>query len=282
MGPLSGVHLYSLSAAVSYGISDVCGALAARKLAAVWVTLWIQGTGLIVLLPVTVLLNDPLSVRAVIAGSIAGVAGVAGLISYFRAMASSPIGLVSPIAAAVSVAVPVLVGLVFLAETVSRLQGLGMLLGLSAIVLVAYQPSRTKAGSARRGVWLSVAAGVGFGLFYIALDTAPPDSGLWPVVAGRVSAVLAVGLLIWRTQTAVSQRVPVGLLLAAGALDALAQALFLAATRIGLLGIAVLLTSMFPVVTVLAGRYLLREKLRRTQAFAVVLALAAIMLVVAG
>jgi drug/metabolite transporter (DMT)-like permease len=244
--------------------------------------LWIQGTGLIVLLPVTVLLNDPLSVRAVIAGSIAGVAGVAGLISYFRAMASSPIGLVSPIAAAVSVAVPVLVGLVFLAETVSRLQGLGMLLGLSAIVLVAYQPSRTKAGSARRGVWLSVAAGVGFGLFYIALDTAPPDSGLWPVVAGRVSAILAVGLLIWRTQTAVSQRVPVGLLLAAGALDALAQGLFLAATRTGLLGIAVLLTSMFPVVAVLAGRYLLHEKLRRTQAFAVILALAAITLVVAG
>lgn len=260
----------------------MCGALAARKLAAVWVTFWIHLAGLVVLLPATLLLNDPLSLRALTVGSIAGIAGVVGLISYFRAMALSPIGIVSPIAAAVSVAMPVLVGVVYFAEQVSAMQALGMLCGLGAVVLVAYRRTATNGKLEQRALWLSIVAGVGFGAFYIALSQAPADSGLWPLLAGQVSATIAVGLVIARRSQRVSGRIPLGLLFAAGVLDALAQIFFLGAIRTGALGISVLLTSLFPVVTVLAGRYLLHERLRYTQGIAVVLALIAIAAIVAG
>lgn len=282
MGPLASVHLFSLSAAVSYGISDVCGALAARKIAAVWVTFWIQLAGLVVLVPVTVVLNDPVSLTALAYGGVAGIAGVIGLISYFRAMALSPIGIVSPIAAAVSVAVPVLVGVVYFAEYFSAIQAAGMLFGLAAVILAAYRPASVQVRQARRGLWLSVVAGLGFGLFYVALNQAPAESGLWPLLAGRVCASTVVGLALLRGRQGALGRIPLRLMLAAGILDALAQALFLGATRTGALGIAVLLTSLFPVVTVLAGRFLLQERLRCTQGVAVVLALAAIAAIVTG
>lgn len=282
MGPLASVHLFSLAAAVSYGISDVCGAVAARKLAAVWVTFWIQLAGLVVLVPVTLLLNDPVSLSAVSFGSVAGIAGVVGLISYFRAMALSPIGIVSPIAAAVSVAVPVLVGVVYFAEQLSGMQAAGMLCGLGAVVLVAYRPTALNGRLEQRALWLSVAAGVGFGGFYIALSQAPADSGLWPLLAGRVSATLVVWLVIARGSHRAVSQIPLRLMFAAGVLDALAQAFFLGATRTGTLGVSVLLTSLFPVVTVLAGRYLLHERLRYTQGIAVMLALVAIAAIVAG
>lgn len=282
MGPLASVHLFSLAAAVSYGISDVCGAVAARKLAAVWVTFWIQLAGLVVLIPVTLWLNDPVTLDALFYGAVAGIAGVIGLISYFRAMALSPIGVVSPIAAAVSVAVPVLVGVVYFAEQLSAMQAAGMVFGLAAVVLVAYRPPLGASKVSRRGLWLSVGAGVGFGVFYIALSQAPQDSGLWPLLSGRVSATIVVAIVLAQGRHALAGRIPLALMIAAGVLDALAQALFLGATRTGALGISVLLTSLFPVVTVLAGRFLLHERLRYTQGIAVVLALAAITAIVAG
>lgn len=282
MGPLSFVYLVSLSAAVSYGISDVCGAVAARRLAALWVTFWLQLTGLVLLVPLVIASGEQITPRGIAAGGVAGVLIAVGLVSYFHAMTVSPIGLVSPIAAAVSVALPVLIGVTVLAESFTPLQAAGVGLAVAAVVLVAYQREPQMRLRARTTVTLSLVAGAGFGLFPVALRLAPEASNWWPLVATRVAATLTVVGVLLLVRPVVSGRPPFGLLVAAGVLDVLAQGLLFAALRTGMLGIPAVFASLFPVVTVLAGRYLLKERLRRRQFVAVVLAFAAIIMIVAA
>lgn len=281
MGPLAGVHLASLGAAVSYGLSDVCGALAARRVAALWVTFWLQLVGLIVLLPAAVVSGETLSTRGLVAGGAAGVLIAGGLVAYFHAMTVSPIGLVSPIAAAVGVVIPVVIGVTVFAETLGVFQQVGVVSAVAAVVLVAYQRDAQARVNAHTTVVLSVVAGAGFGLFPVALRFAPETSNLWPLVAGRTTATFTVVLVLVAVKPAVTGRPPFLLLTAAGLLDVFAQGLFFAALRTGVLGVPAVLASLFPVVTVLAGRYLLKERLRPVQLGAVVLAFVAIIMIVA-
>ena len=69
------------------------------------------------------------------------------------------------------------------------------------------------------------------------------------------------------------------LIAVSGALDMLANILFLFATRTGLLTISALLTSLYPIVVVMLARQLLAERLGRPQTVAVAFALIAVALI---
>ena len=50
--------------------------------------------------------------------------------------------------------------------------------------------------AAAGGLGIAIASGVGFGLFFVALDASPTDSGLWPLLAAKAAAVVVFGPLI--------------------------------------------------------------------------------------
>jgi drug/metabolite transporter (DMT)-like permease len=129
-----------------------------------------------------------------------------------------------------------------------------------------------------RAVGYGIASGVTFGIFFLFIRNGGESGALWPVVAARLSGTLvflaaAAGRRIrpagWR---------PDGRLFAAaigaGAGDASANVCYVLATRAGLFGLAVVLTSLYPGVTVLLARFLLGE--RMTWARRAGLALAAV------
>ena len=105
---------------------------------------------------------------------------------------------------------------------------------------------------------------------------------MWPLVGARVASALGL-LVLMRMMT---RRFQPGRatphLLGAGAMDMLANVLFLLATRGGLLSISALLSSLYPVVAVLLARQVLRERLDPVQATGVVGALIAMGMLVAG
>ena len=130
-----------------------------------------------------------------------------------------------------------------------------------------------------------MASGAAFGLFFLLIRNAGQSGELWPVAAGRIgelaivliaAAVLRRGLLPHGTDGRL-------LLAAAGAgvIDVVANICYVAATRTGMFGLAVVLASLYPGITVLLARVVLGERLRWVQRVGLVLAGIGILLVAA-
>jgi drug/metabolite transporter (DMT)-like permease len=273
----------ALGSGLTFGVADFAGGLAARRASVTTVTLLAQAVGLAVLLPLLGLLPGTPSVAAFVVGAFAGIAGALGLLAYLRALALGPMGVVAPIAGVVSVMVPVVAG--FLAgERLSWLAAVGIGLGLTAIVVVATGGRRRtdeRAASAT-GPLLALVAGVAFGAFFVLVDLTPAGSGLWPLVGARASSLTLLGILAVTIGGGWPPRRTMPMVATSGALDMLANILFLLATRAGLLTISALLASLYPVVVVVLARHLLAERLRRPQVLAVGLALTAIAVITVG
>ncbi len=273
MGPV-----LALASAVSFGVSDFTGGLAAKRTSPVAVTAVAQATGLLVLVPALLLLPGTVSLAALGLGAVAGLAGAGGLIVYLRGMAIGPMGVVSPLAAVVGAALPVTYG-VWLGERLTAANLAGVLLGLIAIVAVAYTPGQL-AVERVRGPLLALAGGLAFGLFFVLLDATPTGSGMWPLLGARLAAIALVAALLSRTTIRRPSTNALGLAVVSGVLDMLANVLFLLAVRSDLLSLTSLLASLYPVVVVVLARHLLAERLSVLQGTGVAAALAGSALVV--
>ena len=240
------------------------------------VTAVVQLAGLIALLPVAVLVPGRPSVAGLALGGLAGIAGGAGLLLYLRALALGPMGVVAPLSAVVGAGLPLAVG-VLGGERPGPVTMLAVAVALVAIVLATASTGRDTGG--RLGPVLGLAAGVGFGGFFIVLDATPPDSGLWPLVAGRVLTVAVLGALVAVRRSGAR---PTRLMIVSGVADTAANAGFLLATRLGDLGVSAVVVSLYPVVVVLLARIVLGERLSPLQLTGAGLALGAGVLLAAG
>jgi drug/metabolite transporter (DMT)-like permease len=289
---------FALPSAVTYGIADFAGGLAARRASVLVVTVVAQAAGLVSLLLAIGFFAGRPSPAAFGFGVLAGLVGVSGLLLYLKALAVGPMGVVAPLSAVVSAGLPLAVGLLG-GERLGPVAVLAVGVALVAILLATTGTRNDRAAST--GVLLGLAAGVGFGTFFVAVDAAPADSGLWPLLAGRLaSVVLLTGLVLrhhlplpTRARTVSPAAVPgesgvstrraagpgtrglVVLMVVSGVFDTLANVLFLVATRMGDLGISAVVVSLYPVVVVLLARVVLGERLTRTQLLSAGLALTA-------
>ncbi|MEX0705741.1 MAG: DMT family transporter [Nitriliruptoraceae bacterium] len=273
--------LLALGAAISFGVSDVAGAVASRRSPALTVAIGMQFAGFPVLLAGLWWLSGTPSVQALLLGALAGSVGNIGLVLYLRSMAVGPIGVISPISAVVGAGVPVTWGVLVAGDPLTAVQVGGIVAGLAAVVLVAWSPGASLRAYGSRGPIVAFVAGLFFGFFFIALDATPADSGLWPLLGARVAGSLSlIAFFLWRG-TRPRHGMAVGLIVLSGTTDMLANVLFLLATRSGLLSLASLLASLYPVVALLIARQLLHERLRPIQALGVAVALAATLALVA-
>jgi cytochrome c biogenesis factor len=174
----------------------------------------------------------------------------------------------------------------------------GPLLGLIAVVVItrAPEPPSTQTGArrvdplavraaarSRRAVICAFGAGVGFGLFFVLLDHAPLDTGLWPLLGTRISLVSVLGLLV--VVRRLSVRIPADMrpsLIGLGVVNTLADLLFLLATQRGLLSLVAVVTSMYPAATVALAALVLRERIASRQAVGLVIAAASVALIALG
>ena len=134
-----------------------------------------------------------------------------------------------------------------------------------------------------RAIGYGLAAGATFGLFFIFLRNAGRSGALWPIVASRLTGFLIVVIAAasWRVRPVIVAG-GARLLMAvfgSGILDASANVSYVIATRLGLFGLAVVLTSLYPGVTVVLARFVLGERLRVVQLAGLLLAALGIILV---
>jgi drug/metabolite transporter (DMT)-like permease len=182
----------------------------------------------------------------------------------------------------VGAALPVAVGL-GQGERPAVTAAIGIGVGIAATVLVS-RPADTTAEAAaaaahRRGLLIAAAAGMLFGLFFVALAAAPADSGLWPLLGARLAGLGLLGAVLVVRRPALPGRDVVGLAAGSGLLDMAANVLFLLAVREGLLVLTSAITGLYPVGVVILAWLVLRERLARVQVAGVGLALTATVLI---
>lgn len=277
MGENLSTVVFGLASALSWGAGDFSGGVAAKR-APVFGVLAIGHTaGLLLLIGLALLWGEPLPSTGDLAwGLVAGLAGAVGLAALYRALAIGQMGLVAPLSAVLTAALPALFGA--LSDGIpGTLKLVGFGLALVAIWLVA---GTGAPGSMRDGSGLAVLAGCGFGLFFILVHRAGATAVFWPLTAARLgSLALVLPIALARRQLVPPNLRSLAPALLSGALDVAGNAFFVLAGQAGRLDVAAILASLYPASTVLLAALLLGERVQRVQVVGILAALAAIALI---
>ena len=232
------------------------------------------------MLALALLRRDPLPAADTIGIAIAcGIIGAAAILALYHALAVGRMGVVAPAVGVLGASIPVLAGLVLLGPPSGSVM-VGIALGIVAVVLV----SRVRApGGGRSGIEWAIVAGVLNGIFNVLVSRFPGGEVVWPLAIVRLTATVVVVLVTvgarrpWRVP-----RAALPLALAVAVADVAGNAFYIAATHTGRLDVAAVLSSLFPVVTVVLAVVVLRERMTRSHAVGIAAAAGAIALIVAG
>jgi drug/metabolite transporter (DMT)-like permease len=276
----------ALTSSIAWGAADFLGGLQSRRHALLAVLVVSQSVALAILV-VAVLAGAPTEHDAAATAWAAGVGalGILGLVAFYRALSIGTMSVVAPISAT-GVAIPVLVGLVS-GERPGPLQVAGIVLACAGVILAAREAPAADAAtrrSDRTAIGLALIAAVGFGSFFAGMDRAEETGDVaWVLLCARVVDVVLLGAAaaVFRPQVPRAGSV-LGLIAAIGALDLLANLLFVLAAGRGLLSVVGVLGSLYPAVTVILARFVLHERLTRTQNAGVLVTLAGVVALAAG
>lgn len=273
----------ALSSAIVFGAGDFCGGAASRRGGPLPVLLVSLPAGLILLLAVAAMGGG--SQPAPLGwGAASGVAGGAGLLVFYRALAEGPMSVVAPVSGLMAAVVPAVVG-VATGDRLSYAAFTGIALCLVAICFVSMEKSDGAVRRWARGPVLAVLAGTAFGMFFVLVQHGD-DGTLWPLVVSKVVGVLMVVIAVAVARQGpaplLRDRLTLGIAVLAGALDVLGNALYVLAARAGMLSVAGVLSSLYPASTVLLARLVYGERLRPIQRVGLLVAVAGVGLVTTG
>jgi drug/metabolite transporter (DMT)-like permease len=299
------VTVFALAAALLYGSADFLGGAATRR-AHVLSVLTVSATaGVAVAGAAALLAGSPPRAAGIGWGICAGAAGGVGFMFFYAGLAAGPMSVVAPLSALVSTVLPVTVALAEGERPGPRVYA-GALICVVAIISVSSaggRPARGAPGAGTgarlgppagrrapgagrrtaRGIGYGIASGAAFGMFFLFIRNGGESGAFWPVAVARIAGTLIVVIAAAGTRTGPVRWQPDARLfvtaLGAGVLDAGANVCYVLATRAGLFGLAIVLTSLYPGVTVLLARVVLGERTRWAQRAGLALAAAGVVLV---
>ena len=264
----------SLAATFAWGTSDFIGGNAAKRSNAFLLTTITHASGTVLMLILVLLSHAPTpgasSIRwALLAGLVAGVS----LAIFYHALSLGQMGLTAPVSAVLGAGIPTLFG-ILTEGAPGAIPMMGFLLAAIGIWLI----SRTEGFASRpQGLGMAVLAGVGFAGYFLCTRQAGAGSALWIAGLARVASLVTTGAVVavgrqYKPITATGIRW--GLI--AGLLDVSGSALYIRASQLGRLDAAVVISSLYPAITVLLARIVLKEHFSRWRMAGLLAALAAV------
>ena len=269
----------ALGASLTWGVSDFFGPLKGRKLGVLPALVYVQLGGLVAIAVIVAIRGKGPAGPAVLFAIPAAVSGTLGFYAYYRGMAVGAMSIVAPIAG-ISAAVPVVFG-ILTGDRPSVWQWLGIAAALGGVFLASREPSR--GGKVAAGVGLALLAAIGFGGYFPPMHEAGNADFWWASLIFRMtstSVILAAvarrrpSLAVPSTQVAVLALIGIG--------DMFGNFFFAAASTSGLVSITSVLASLYPIVTVLLARLVLKERVARSQEAGIALTLVGVVLISAG
>jgi drug/metabolite transporter (DMT)-like permease len=280
LGGETATILLGLASALTWGAADFGGGITSRRAPVLGVALLVQPAGLLAAVSIALLRGEPAPDPGTIGlAMLAGVAGATGLINLYHGLAVGRMGVVAPVTGLLAATLPVVAGIVLQGfPPLAVLAGIG--LALVAVVLVARAPGEE---GSRTGLEFGLAAGVAIGTLNILISQLPGGTLFGALAVLKVASALFVGLIVvagrqpWRFRDDV---LPFAVIV--GALDMAGNALFVLAAQAGRLDVAAVLSSLYPVTTVVLAATVLREPMSRTHLLGIAVAVIAIALIASG
>jgi drug/metabolite transporter (DMT)-like permease len=268
---------FSLGAVLVWGTSDFLGGYSSRRSNAFVFTTIVHATGLLFMLGIAVANHSLFPSRAGVAWALAaGASGGIGLAIFYRALASGRMGLTAPVAAVLSAAIPTVFGM-FIEGLPRLLQVAGFVIAVVGIWLI----SRPEDGSRPQGIGTAVVAGIAFAGFYLFMKQAGDNSAVWLSAVSRIAAVTLTGVIVLLGRHRHITLQGFGWGMVAGVLDISGSVMFIRATQTGRLDSAVVISSLYPAITVLLARLFLKEHFTRWKLVGMFAALLAVPLIAA-
>lgn len=271
----------ALGASLCWGTGDFLGGWVSRRVPLVWVLLISQATGLIALTIIVIAHgadrpDDPSLYYA----ALAGMSEIIAIASLYRGLANGAMSLVAPIAALAPV-LPLLAGLL-LGEVPTSVQLFGLALAIAGVILLllGQHPRDAMAGRRTSSVGYGVLAALGFGIFFITMNTASEVDIAWSLLLVRLTTttVTATFAVLRRPPLAV-RKTDLPAIALTGILLLTADSLYAIASTQGLLGIAAVLGSTHTIITVGLARIFLKEHLDRLQQIGITTAIFGVLLI---
>lgn len=260
--------LLGLTTALCFGCGDFFGGLTAKRLSVLYVVGFSHIIGLIGVASLAPFVAESFAWRDLGLGAIAGVVGGVGVALLYRGLARGPMAVVAPLTAITSAATPTAWG-VLDGGTLSLSAWLGIGCALVAIVLTSV-PANTSVdvlNVSPRVVLESLLAGACFGAMFVIYDNTADASAPWPVVGARLVTAGVLLTVIFSSRRSELSLVPASFwpLVLTGLFDAASNAIFLWANSLGDFIIVAVLSSLYPISTVLLARIVLDERISRLQ-----------------
>jgi len=271
--------LFSLGTVCSWGLSDFIGGYTARRFQPFFLAALGHLAGTVFVATLAIAGHEPIPAMShLLWAGAAGATGGFSLALFYRALSQGNMGLAAPVSAVLSAAIPTAFA-ILTQGTPGLLAIAGFALALTGIWLI----SRPEGGGRPEGLGLPLVAGVGFAMFYIFMNQAGSGAALWLSTASRATAFVMTAIVTVAGRK-FSPTYPRGFAfgILAGCIDVTGTVLFVRASQTGRLDTAVVLSSLYPTVTVLLARILLKEHFTRWKAVGVLAALAAVPMIAAG
>ncbi len=258
---------YGLAAVLAWGTSDFLGGYATRRANAFLYTTVVNLGGLVMVVTLASATDAPFpSARS-----------AAWVLIFYRALSSGRMGLTAPVAAVLGAAIPAIFSM-FAEGLPGRIPLLGFILAATGLWLI----TRTEANQGEDDgkpecLGLAVLAGIGFASFYLCVRQAGDASPLWIASLTRAGGLIITALIvlmIGKFRDITPAGIRWGVL--TGCIDSAGTILFVHASQTGRLDEAVVISSLYPAVTVVLARVFLNEHFTRWRLVGLLAALAAV------
>ena len=276
--------LLALLSSVLWGAADFFGGNLAKRYQALAVTAVSQAFGLIIGISIILISSSWIKPSLswdnyFLSGVFAGSLGFIGLVAFYTGLATGRMGVVSPIAA-LSVLIPVTIAFIN-GEKPNSTQ----LTGMSIALLGAFCASgpEIKGGISVKPLVYALIAAFGFGGAVAFIAQGSASSAIMTMTTMRFTTFIIALFLFAKYRTFGGfTRKDLPLLIGIGGADFIANLLLGVATTKGLVSLAVVLGSLYPIVTALLAFKILHERLHKVQYIGIGLAIAGIAVISIG
>ncbi|MEM0440137.1 MAG: EamA family transporter [Candidatus Caldarchaeum sp.] len=269
--------MYGLASAVTWGAGDFYGGFASRKADVLRVVILSQTIGLALMFVAAVIVNEPLiSLTDLFWSMAAGASSGWGLILYYAALARGSMTAVAPITGVLAAVVPAVTG-AFIEGPPSLFQAIGFVFAFVSIGLVTgLEPRKLRADTQ---LLFAILGGTSFGMFLVLIGQVSEGSSLYPLAFSRITTIALAFTIATATKPLKPLRKGLGFATAAGVFDALGSLFYLLARHEGRLDVAAVLSSLYPISTVVIAKLLLKETLGRKRTTGILFAAIATVLI---